>query len=103
MRTRQTMVAVLLLAVSWVVLAGCQATGPRLDRPVGPKKGINVCAPQPQYQGDLPTTHTVKAKETLWGMAQYYYGDGKQWGRIAKVNGITGARLDVGATVTIPQ
>ena len=103
MRTRHRFLFVWLLVTSWIVLAGCQSVGPMLDRAVGPKKGIHVCAPRPQYKGDLPTTHTVKAKETLWGMAHYYYGDGKQWGRIAKANGIANARLRTGTSLTIPQ
>lgn len=103
MQKRHALGVTVLVVSSWIVLSGCQATGPLLDRPVGPKKGVNICAPQPQYKGDLPTTHTVKAKETLWSMAQYYYGDGKAWGRIAKANGIPDSNVKAGATLTIPK
>jgi LysM repeat protein len=38
-------------------------------------------------QGNPPTTHTVEAGDTLFDIAQAYYGDGNQWPKISAANG----------------
>ncbi len=38
-------------------------------------------------QGNPPTTHTVEDRDTLFDIAQAYYGDGNQWRKIADANG----------------
>jgi nucleoid-associated protein YgaU len=59
-----------------------------------------------QKQGNPPTTHTVKAGEILFDIAQAYYGDGNQWKRIAEKNGIqyegNNVMLTVDQKLTIP-
>jgi 5'-nucleotidase/UDP-sugar diphosphatase len=49
------------------------------------------------------TTHTVVAGDTLWDLAERYYGDGAHWRRIAEANGgIHPRALEIGATLVIP-
>lgn len=64
--------------------------------------------PSPQVIGGAPspeTTHTVREGETLWAIAERYYGDGAQYARIEEANrgrmGKGGA-LYVGAQLVIP-
>lgn len=48
-------------------------------------------------------TYTVKQGDTLWAIAQKYYGKGTQWEKIASANGIENPRLlRVGQKLTIP-
>jgi len=48
-------------------------------------------------------THTVKKGETLWIIAQEYYGDGSKWKLIQKANDIKNPdKLDIGQTLKIP-
>ena len=50
-----------------------------------------------------PRTHTVARGDTLYALATAYYGQGKQWTRIAEANpGVTPARLPAGQTIVIP-
>lgn len=63
----------------------------------------DLSAPQP------PTPHqtyTTVAGDTLWSIAQRFYGDGSQWERIYTVNqsviGPDSNALMAGVTLTIP-
>ncbi len=51
-----------------------------------------------------PTTmYTVVRGDTLWSIANRYYGDGKRWRDIAQANGIHDPRkLVVGEQLTLP-
>ena len=42
-------------------------------------------SPEPKKQNE---THTVQKGDTLWGIAKYYYGDGKKYTKIAEANNI---------------
>jgi len=47
--------------------------------------------------------HTTKKGDTLWDLAVKHYGDGTQWKKIAKANGITDPKkLPVGKELKIP-
>ena len=104
--------AVLLLLVC-VLMGGLLAVpacsnnkGLLLDRPVGPKKGVGEGSEQARYKGELPTTYIVKRLDSLWRIAVYFYGDGKQWKRIADANeGITADSplIKPGMKLTIPK
>jgi nucleoid-associated protein YgaU len=49
------------------------------------------------------TKYVVKKGDTLWGLAQRNYGDGKLYKRIVEANPqIQGDKLLVGQTITIP-
>lgn len=53
---------------------------------------------------ELPTTHTVQAKESLWKLAQNYYNNGFFWVRIAKANNLKNPdRLAIGTQLEIPK
>jgi nucleoid-associated protein YgaU len=53
-------------------------------------------APEPRY-------YTVKKGDTLWDLAQSYYGNPLRWTSIASANGITNARrLQIGQRLLIP-
>ncbi|MFE3291633.1 LysM peptidoglycan-binding domain-containing protein [Rhodococcus sp. NPDC059234] len=48
-------------------------------------------------------THTVESGDTLWDLAQRFYGDGNQFQRIADANGIPNPdAINVGQVLTIP-
>ena len=50
-----------------------------------------------------PRTHVVQRGETLYSLAQAFYGSGKQWQTIADANpGVTPSRMPVGQTLMIP-
>ena len=38
-------------------------------------------------QGNPPTTHTIEAGDSLFDIAQTYYGSGNQWSKISAANG----------------
>ncbi|BAY20462.1 putative peptidase [Calothrix sp. NIES-2100] len=53
-------------------------------------------------------TYTVKPNDTLWGIAQSYYGDGSKWTQIQRADGSTytseqAKYLQIGAVVYIPK
>ncbi len=52
-----------------------------------------------------PVEHTVKAGDSLWNLAEKYYGDHSRWKRIHESNGwITDpAKLQVGSKLSIPN
>ncbi len=53
---------------------------------------------------DTPKKVTVKEGNSLWGFAVRYYGDGREWKRIASLNGITNPdRLEIGMVLEIPK
>lgn len=48
--------------------------------------------------------HTVSRGETLWALAERYYGNGFEWKQIAQANNISNARsLEVGTEIAIPR
>ena len=52
----------------------------------------------------LPTTHTVKQGEDLWGIAENYYASGYNWVDIAEANDIENPdMLTVGDEILIPD
>jgi predicted chitinase len=54
-------------------------------------------------QGDPPATHTVESGDTLFDIAQAYYGDGNQWTKISAANGnIQPQSLQIGQQLQIP-
>jgi len=52
----------------------------------------------------LPITHTVVENETLWSIAEKYYGSGYNWVSIAQENKLTNANvIEKGTVLTIPK
>ncbi len=68
--------------------------------------GVIVTSTDSLVQPDSATaTHVVRARETLWGIAARFYGDGHQWTALARRNRIstTGkAPLQVGMKLSVP-
>ncbi|WP_155389010.1 LysM peptidoglycan-binding domain-containing protein [Catellatospora paridis] len=57
-------------------------------------------APAPQAE----RTYKVKSGDTLWDIAAQYYGDGRQYMKIAKANNIANPNLiNVGVVLKIPD
>lgn len=50
----------------------------------------------------LPEKHMVSTGETLWSIAEKYYGSGYNWVDLAKENGL-GDTIEVGQEVRLPQ
>ena len=59
----------------------------------------------PQVQGYTPT-YTVKAGDTLWSIAQHFYGNGEEWQKIYAANkqviGSDSNTLRAGMVLRIP-
>lgn len=54
-------------------------------------------------QGNPPTDHTVENGDTLFDIAQAYYGDGNQWQKISQANdNVKPEDLVVGKKLHIP-
>lgn len=70
--------------------------------------GSNTTPPAPNASGNTQTqtgsrSHTVATGDTAWGLAEKYYNDGSQYGKILSANGLQeGATLGVGTVLTIP-
>lgn len=61
--------------------------------------------PAPQSDQDVVTSvdYRVRSGDTLWALAESFYGDGKQWRRIRRANERgTGSTLAVGQVLSIP-
>ncbi|MCR4264977.1 5'-nucleotidase C-terminal domain-containing protein [Nitratireductor sp. ZSWI3] len=49
------------------------------------------------------TTHSIAAGDTMWDIAETYYGDPTKWRRIAEANpGIKPRRLEIGSSLALP-
>lgn len=61
-------------------------------------------APTVQASSNILTSHTVKKNDTLWALAQKYYGSGSQWTKIQKANnGVDPYNLRIGSVLNIPK
>ncbi len=53
---------------------------------------------------NLPTTYTVSESDTLWSIAEKYYGSGYNWVTIAKENKLSNAnKIEKGQVLNIPK
>ena len=98
-------------------VATTQPSAPSADRerPTTPPPGVDVPPPrQPERTPTPPPAanrtiqtqrrqHTVARDESLWGIAQHYYGNGALWPRIKAANpGLDEKKLKIGAVLVIP-
>jgi len=73
---------------------------PTAEMPAAGEQGQVVTKTSPI---SLPTTHTVKANDTLVALARRYYGDDSKWILISEANRLSNQRtLAVGQKLTIP-
>ena len=55
-----------------------------------------------EEERSTPRTYTVRAGDSLWGIATRFYGDGTQWRTLAEKNGIADPKkLTVGRVLTL--
>ena len=52
---------------------------------------------------DTFETHPVDKGDSLWSIAQKFYGDGTKWSVIAEANGISGTIIHIGDVLKIPK
>ncbi len=80
---------------------------PPADSSAAPAARVAPVAPvAPVTNVVAGTKHTLTKKDTLWSLAQKYYGDGNKWKRILQANQdiIKDERhLPVGKTIVIPR
>jgi 5'-nucleotidase len=58
----------------------------------------------PSRSGGAGKAYTVKKGDTLWGIAQRTYGDGKQYRKILAANpNIKGDKLNAGQKIVLPS
>jgi HK97 family phage prohead protease len=80
-----------------------KGTGKRRRKAVGKGKGKGkgkaaAVADQPMKA----TSHTVTAGDTLWELAEQYYGDATMWPLIARANKLTTDKIPPGTKLEIP-
>ena len=68
------------------------------------EKKVEVEKPAPAAPSTAgERTHTVKKGETLWTIAQEYYGDSSKWKLIQKANDIKNPdKLEIGQVIKVP-
>ncbi len=65
-------------------------------------KGTGEPAPAPE-PAPAARTYTVESGDTLWAIAERFYGDGNQYQRIADASGVSNPDLiQPGQVLTIP-
>ncbi|MFJ5229193.1 LysM peptidoglycan-binding domain-containing protein [Kitasatospora sp. NPDC088391] len=64
---------------------------------------VQAAEPEPQPEAAQQQTYTVQGGDSLWAIADRFYGDGSQYQRIADANGISNPDLiNAGQTLVIP-
>lgn len=62
-----------------------------------------VAEPEPAPAAPAAQTYTIESGDTLWAIAERFYGDGNQYQRIADANGIPNPdAINAGQVLTIP-
>ncbi|GAA1375765.1 LysM peptidoglycan-binding domain-containing protein [Catellatospora chokoriensis] len=82
---------------------------PSITEPAAAPKPAAPAAAAPKPAAPTPKapaerTYKVKSGDTLWDIAAQYYGDGRQYMKIAKANNIANPNLiNVGVVLKIPD
>lgn len=85
---RQALARVLLALVATLILIAMWK--PTVVHAQKPQAAATASAPTaPQTTDSATTTHVVKAGESLWLLAERYYGDGHQWQELARRNSLS--------------
>ena len=76
-------------------------------KPAEPMTPPTAAAPRSEHLNDTSHHHVVRAGDDLWSLAERYYGDGRDWRKIAAANPkiLTGGpdRLQIGWRLKIPD
>lgn len=89
----------MLLGALVIIIVGVLVVNYVRDRGFLPKEGGVATSQQ-----KTANSHTVARGETLWSIAQTYYGSGYKWVDIAKANSLQSPnQIEVGQTLTLPQ
>ncbi|TQX85644.1 MULTISPECIES: 5'-nucleotidase C-terminal domain-containing protein [Rhizobium] len=76
---------------------------PPAPAPAPPPAANPPVAAEPSAKPKLPTTHVIAAGDTLWDLAQTFYGDGADWKKLAAANRhASPRRLLVGRELQVP-
>ena len=71
--------------------------------PAPPEPEAAPAPPPPPPPPPAPRTYTVVSDDTLWAIAERFYGDGSKYQRIADASGISNPDLiHPGQVLTIP-
>ncbi|GGU75074.1 putative mannose-specific lectin precursor [Streptomyces albospinus] len=83
-----------------------RASDTRTDTPIAaeePAAAAPAAEEVPPPPAPEPRTYTVEPGDTLWAVAERFYGDGNRYGEIAAVSGIDNPdAVNVGQVLTIP-
>jgi nucleoid-associated protein YgaU len=93
------------LWASGTALAG-GAEAPATEAPAAPTQApvAPAAAPAAPIEAPAKRIYTVVSGDTLWAIAERFYGDGSQYPKIASANGIANPDLImVGQELTIPE
>ncbi|MCM6775152.1 LysM peptidoglycan-binding domain-containing protein [Nocardia sp. CDC159] len=85
------------------------ASGTNTDNPIQVEEAAAAPVNEPAAEqappppAPEPRTYTVEPGDTLWAIAERFYGDGNRYGEIAQASGIDNPdAIDVGQVLTIP-
>ena len=75
----------------------------KVEEEVAPA-AVETPAPAPAPAAPAPRTYTVVSGDTLWAIAERFYGDGNQYQKIASASGVANPDLiHPGQVLTIPD
>ena len=90
-----------------VVIATAPEPPNLITKPTEPTTPPTAAAPRSEHVKDSSHYHVVRAGDDLWSLAERYYGDGRDWRKVAAANPaiLTGGpdRLQIGWRLKIPD
>ena len=92
-----------LVALSALVACGGESKESSATTTPPAETATGVPAPAPPPPKPTVRTYTVVSGDTLWAIAERFYGDGSKYPQIARANGIADPdRINPGQVLTIP-
>jgi len=91
--------------VTEVAASGTEAPATTEPAPAAPASPAAPTAEAPAALApNTPTNHVIAAGDTLWDLAEQFYGDGALWKKISEANGTPAPRhLTIGKDLQIPS
>ena len=103
-RTSRASLPVLAAVLAAALSPAAQARGPAVQAGVSAQATAPTPAPAPAPAAPAPRTYTVVSGDTLWAIAERFYGDGNQYPKIASASGVANPDLiHPGQVLTIPD